>query len=68
LNFKRKSHEVYYADPALFYGNDHHDIPRQAAIPIQNKYIKKHIKGTHRANWAVTTAVKSVIHPKGQGV
>jgi hypothetical protein len=50
LNFKRKLHKVYYTDQALFCSNDYHDILRQAAIPIQNKCVKKHIKGTHRVN------------------
>jgi hypothetical protein len=50
LNFKRKSHEVYYADPALFCSNDHHILPELAAIPTLKQCEKQQTKGTDRAN------------------
>jgi hypothetical protein len=50
LNFKRKSHEVYSADPALFYGNDHHVLPKLAAIPTLKQCEKQRTKGADGAN------------------
>jgi hypothetical protein len=50
LNFKRKLHEVYSADPALFCGNDHHVLPKIAAIPTLKRCEKQRTKGTDGAN------------------
>jgi hypothetical protein len=52
----------------LFYSNDQHGISKLVLIFILKQCAKELIKSTHGVNWIVTTAVKSAIHLKREGL